>query len=219
MNSEATLAAVKVRLRKKRIGSIGAAARSSQRTNSARTAAPASRAETTSTDVQPASLPRTRPHTIASRPAAERARPGRSSRLFEPCVSWSCLSASGISTSPNGTFSQKIHCQEMPCTIAPPTSGPSATARPPIPPQAPSATPRRFGGTAAERIVNVSGSTIAPPSPWIARAAISSFADPASAARAEPPVKIARPIAKSRRRPKRSPSAAPVRSRTAKVRV
>ena len=40
-------------------------------------------------DVQPASLPRTRPHTIASRPAAERARPGRSSRPFEPCVSWS----------------------------------------------------------------------------------------------------------------------------------
>src|SRR5436190_1391102 len=54
MNSEATLAAVKVRLRKKRIGSIGAAARSSQRTNSARTAAPASRAETTSIDSQPA---------------------------------------------------------------------------------------------------------------------------------------------------------------------
>ena len=114
MNSEATLAAVKVRLRKKRIGSIGAAARSSQRTNSATRAAPARRAETTSTDVQPASLPRTRPHTIASRPAAERARPGRSSRLFEPCVSSSFLSASGISTSPNGTLSQKIHCQEMP---------------------------------------------------------------------------------------------------------
>ena len=130
-----------------------------------------------------------------------------------------CRSASGIRTSPKGTLSQKIHCQEMPCTIAPPTSGPSATARPPMPPQAPSARPRRFGGTAAERIVSVSGSTIAPPSPWIARAAISSFADPASAARAEPPVKIASPIAKSRRRPKRSPSAAPVRSRTAKVRV
>ena len=178
-----------------------------------------SRAETTSTDVQPASLPRTRPQTTASRPPAERARPGRSSRPFEPCVSCSCLSASGIRTRPKGTFSQKIHCQEMPCTIAPPTSGPSATARPPMPPQAPSARPRRFGGTAAERIVSVSGSTIAPPSPWIARAAISSFADPASAARAEPPVKIASPIANSRRRPKRSPSAAPVRSRTAKVRV
>src|SRR6185295_11612734 len=52
MNSEATLAAVKVRLRKKRIGSIGASARSSQRTNSASTSAPPSRAATTSSDGQ-----------------------------------------------------------------------------------------------------------------------------------------------------------------------
>ena len=66
---------------------------------------------------------------------------------------------------PIGTLIQKIHCHERPSTTAPPTSGPIATARPLIPPQAPSATPRRSGGTALERIVRVSGSTIAAPMP------------------------------------------------------
>ena len=107
----------------------------------------------------------------------------------------------------------------MPLTTAPPTSGPIATARPLIPPQAPSASPRRSAGTAAERIVSVSGMTIAPPRPCTARAASSAPIDGASAAAADASVKIASPIANIRRRPKRSPSAAPVRSSTAKVSV
>ena len=56
---------------------------------------------------------------------------------------------------PIGTLSQKIQCQEMPWTTAPPTTGPNAIARPPIPPHAPSATPRLSAGTAADRIVSV----------------------------------------------------------------
>ena len=120
---------------------------------------------------------------------------------------------------PTGTFSQKTQCHEMPLTTAPPTSGPNATARPLMPPHAPRKTPRRSSGTPAERIVSVSGITIAPPSPCTARAASSTPIVGASAAAAEPAVKIAIPIANSRRRPKRSPSAAPVRSSTAKVSV
>ncbi len=120
---------------------------------------------------------------------------------------------------PIGTLSQKIHCQERPSTIAPPTTGPSATARPLTPPQMPSAMPRRAGGTAAERIVRVSGVTIAPPTPCRALAATSASMPGASAAAAEPTVKIARPTRNIRLRPNRSPSAAPVRSRTAKVNV
>ena len=107
----------------------------------------------------------------------------------------------------------------MPETTAPPTSGPNAMARPVIPPQAPSARPRRFAGTEAERIVSVSGITIAPPMPWRARAASSAPIDGASAAAADETVKSVSPIASSRRRPKRSPSAAPVSRKTAKVRV
>ena len=47
--------------------------------------------------------------------------------------------------------------------MAPPTSGPIAMASPAMPPHAPSATARRSGATAADRIVSVSGVTIAPP--------------------------------------------------------
>jgi hypothetical protein len=65
----------------------------------------------------------------------------------------------------------------------------------------------------------VSGVTIAPPTPCTARAAISAPIDGASAAAAEPTVKIAIPIRNRRLRPNLSPSAAPIRSSTAKVRV
>ena len=118
-----------------------------------------------------------------------------------------------------GTLSQKIQCQLMPSTIAPPTRGPSATARPPTAPQAPSATPRRSAGTAALRRVRVSGTTIAAPVPWRARATMSVSMLLDSAAAADAPVKSARPTMNIRLRPNRSPSAAPVSSNTANVRV
>ena len=94
-----------------------------------------------------------------------------------------------------------------------------ATASPPMPPQAPSATPRLSAGTAALRMVSVSGVTIAPPRPCAARATISASTEGASAAATDAAVKMPSPIAKSRRRPKRSPRAAPVRRKTAKVSV
>ena len=88
-----------------------------------------------------------------------------------------------------------------------------------MPPHAPSARPRRAGGTAAERMVSVSGMTIAPPVPWTARATFRNSTDGASAAAIEPSVKMPMPRVKIRRRPKRSPSAAPVSSSTANVSV
>ena len=48
---------------------------------------------------------------------------------------------------------------------------------PAMPPQAPSATARRSGGTAADRMVRLSGVTIAPPMPWMARARIRTSLD------------------------------------------
>ena len=66
---------------------------------------------------------------------------------------------------PIGTLSQKIQCQEMPLTTAPPTSGPNATARPAMPLHAPMNAPRRLAGTPALRMVSVSGVMIAPPTP------------------------------------------------------
>src|SRR3954469_2570629 len=77
MNSDATFAAVKVRLRKKRIGSIGASARSSHSTNRTSASRPPDIVATTSVDAQPASLPRTRAHTIPSRAAGEKPQAAR----------------------------------------------------------------------------------------------------------------------------------------------
>ena len=88
-----------------------------------------------------------------------------------------------------------------------------------MPDQAPIASPRFSAGNAVESSVSVSGVTIAAPAPWSARAAISAPVVGASAASAEATVKMPRPITNIRRRPKRSPSAAPVSSSTANVSV
>ncbi len=219
MSNDAPFAAANARSRKKRIGSIGAGVRSSQATNAAVRIAPTASEPTICGLVQPSPFPWMRPQTSPSNPALTSARPGRSRPLSGPYVSRRNRRASGTSRIPIGTFSQKIHCQEIPSTTAPPTSGPEATARPAIPDHAPSASPRFSFGKASARIVSVSGVTIAPPIPWIARAAMRASMLGASAAATDAAVKRVRPMAKTRRRPKRSPSAAPVSSRTAKVRV
>ena len=96
-----------------------------------------------------------------------------SSRPAGPWLSSSRRAASGASTRPTGTLSQKIHCHEMPSITAPPTSGPSATPSPLTPDQTPSASPRFSAGAAVLSRVRLSGATIAAPMPWTARAAIS----------------------------------------------
>jgi hypothetical protein len=62
-------------------------------------------------------------------------------------------------------LTQKIHCHASPCAIAPPTSGPLATARPVTPIRIPIAEPRRSGGNAALTIASDSGMTSAAPAP------------------------------------------------------
>jgi hypothetical protein len=120
---------------------------------------------------------------------------------------------------PTGTLIQKIHCHEAPSVMAPPMTGPSATPRPAIAPQMPSATPRFSGAVTLASSVSVSGITIAPPSPCTARAAISVSMSGASAAAALAAVKTSSPMPSMRRRPNRSPSAAPVSRKTANVSV
>ena len=136
-----------------------------------------------------------------------------------PWLSRSTRAATGIRASPMGTLIQKIQCHEMPSTTAPPTIGPSATPVPLMPDQMPSAAPRRFSGKASASSVRVSGATIAPPTPCRARAATSAPVVGASAAAALDAVKSDRPMRNSRRRPKRSPSAAPGMSITANASV
>ena len=156
---------------------------------------------------------------MPNRPRLASTSPGQSSRVAVPLLSVSLVRANGSSATPIGTFTQKIHCQDAPSTIAPPTSGPTATASPPTAPQAPSTRPRRSGGTAADSKVRVSGISIAAPTPCTARAATSQPIPGASAAAADPAVNTASPTVNSRRRPNRSPSVAPVSSSTANVSV
>jgi len=118
-----------------------------------------------------------------------------------------------------GRLIQKIQCHPIACTTAPPTNGPTAPLTPPAPLQMPIAHARRPGGYAPVTRVRVSGTMIAAPAPCIARAATNTpivGADPASK---DAPTNVARPVQSIRRRPKRSPSAAPVNSRQANERL
>ena len=114
-------------------------------------------------------------------------------------------------------FSQKIHCQDNPWATAPPITGPASTASPITLLKIPSAQARRSGGNAALSSASDSGSTSAAPAPCTARAVTSAPAPGESAHAADAAVNSPRPAASIRRRPSRSPSAAPVISSTAKL--
>jgi hypothetical protein len=121
------------RERKNRIGSIGSRVRSSQATNATPSSRPATSDPTTSTLLQPAALPRTRPQTTPNAAPVTSASPARSIAVFGPKLSLICRSTNGIRARPSGTLIQKIHCHASPSAIAPPTTGPLATARPVTP--------------------------------------------------------------------------------------
>ncbi len=215
----AALPAENVRERKNRIGSIGSGARSCQATKAATMTAPPASVATTSTLPHPAMFPRTRPQTRPRAPAVTKARPGRSRPLSGPKLSGIRASASGASASPIGTLSQKIHSQAIPSVIAPPISGPLATARPVRAKKMPSAEPRRCGGNAVPTSASASVVISAAPTPWAARAAISHPTDGATAHAADASANSATPPANIRRRPNRSPSTAADISSTAKLRL
>ena len=98
-------------------------------------------------------------------------------------------------------MTQKIQCHDRAPVSTPPATGPSATPKPEIAAQMPSAAPRRSGGNAAVIIVSVSGMIAAPPMPSSARAAISVPAFGASAPAAEATVNSSTPAVNTRRRP------------------
>ena len=153
------------RERKNSIGSIGARALRSHAMKAASSADPSTSAETTSALPQPTEFPRTRPQTIPSAPTLTRPRPRMSSAVSGPKLSGILRKMNGIASRPIGTFSQKIHSQLIPCTTAPPTSGPLATASPVIALKIPIAAPRFSGGKAAVSSASASGVKSAAPAP------------------------------------------------------
>ena len=83
-------------------------------------------------------------------------------------------------------------------------------ARPATAPQTPNAAPRRLAGNVTVRIASVCGVSIAPPMPWIARAAMSMAGVWANPQAADATTNTVRPIRKSRFAPTMSPSRPPV---------
>ncbi len=103
--------------------------------------------------------------------------------------------------------------------MAPPTAGPASTAIPTTPLKMPSARARSSLGKAVLSNAMPSGITNAAPAPCAARAAISARMLVDSAQATDEAMNSAMPAANRRRRPNRSPSAAPVSSSTAKLRL
>ena len=220
LNASPTMfATAKLRSRNSRSGSSGADVRDSQITKETSSTAPATSEPTTWRLSQPAGLPRTIPKITASTPRPASRRPTTSARSVAPKLFGRARRASGMAMMPTGTLSQKIPCQFQPSTTAPPTSGPAATPRPEMPPQMPMASGRRRAGTEPARRVSESGMSAAPPTPWMARAAMSSPGPVDSAAKAEAAVKTMMPATKTVRRPNRSPRATAMRMKPAKLSV
>jgi hypothetical protein len=113
------LPAENARERNSAIGTIGSGARRSQATKAANSSRAGGSDTTVSAPSQPAVLPR-RPQTTPSAPPVTSARPRRSSAVSGPRLSSILVSTSGIAIRPIGTLSQKIQCQSMPSTTAPP---------------------------------------------------------------------------------------------------
>ena len=120
---------------------------------------------------------------------------------------------------PIGRLIQKIQRQPRLSVMKPPMAGPTINAHPVMPLKMPSARARWSRPNAPLRIAIASGMTRAAPAPCAARLAISHPALTDNAQAADASTNNAIPLANIRRRPKRSPSAAPVRSRTANVRL
>jgi hypothetical protein len=116
-----------------------------------------------------------------------------------------------------GRLRKKIQLQSMCSVTSPPISGPMASAIAETPAQIPIAMPRWCGGKVAEMIERVAGIISAAPTPCTVRAPISVSPEVASPQASDERVKIASPIRKTRRRPKKSASFPPESMRTAKV--
>jgi hypothetical protein len=218
ITSDTALMRLKPRSANSVSGTIGARARACHATKATSSAPPPIRPARTGPLVQPCESPRTRPNTTPNSPALTSRTPGGSSRPAPPRLSLTSATT-GSTRMPIGTLIQKIHCHDAYSVIPPPITGPSATPSPLIPPHSPKASPRRSGATTLASSVSVSGMTTAPPSPCTARAATSAPTLGASAAAADATVKTDMPTAKTRRRPNRSPSAAPGSRKTANIRV
>jgi hypothetical protein len=120
---------------------------------------------------------------------------------------------------PIGRLTKKIHRQSKAVTSSPPRVGPAMVATPATAPQMPNAAPRRSGGNVLVMIVRVCGMSMAAPTPWTARNAMSQPGLGAKPHAAEAAVNTATPLMNMIRGPIRSPSRPAVMTSTASTRA
>ncbi len=106
---------------------------------------------------------------------------------------------------------RKTARHEIVCTSQPPRAGPIVVAIAVPADQVPTARPRSSSGKAAPSIARLAGTRSAPPTPWIARDAMSAAAFGATPQASDAAAKTRAPSTKTRRRPNRSASAPPTR--------
>ena len=153
------------RLRSSRRSSTGASARSSTTTKTAIATTPRPNAPTITGLPQPSGPPRTVPKMSARRPVVSNPIPSGSSGRRGPNDSAMAGRTTESAAAPSGTLTRKIHRQPSPSVRSPPTSGPTATARPIVAAHVPTA-PAWRGPVYALAISGMAvANTSPPPSP------------------------------------------------------
>ncbi len=107
---------------------------------------------------------------------------------------------------PTGMLIQKTERHPTDCTSAPPTTGPSARLKPTAAPHIPIACARSRGSVKTLRMIDIAtGLSIEPPTACNIRKTISHPRVGAALHSSDPSVNSTSPVAKTRRRPRRSP--------------
>ena len=167
---------------------------------------------------QPSALPRIRANTRQKSPPLKVTTPAQSTRgRVSGRYSWSLSRVTATVSAPIGTFTKKIHSQPRLSVSAPPTSGPTATAAPIVAPQMPKADARSRPWNSWAIRAGAQANITAPPTPWKPRARLSTVGVPESPQSSDARLNRARPMAKTRRRPKRSASEPAVSSTEASI--
>ena len=134
-------------------------------------------------------------------------------------LSGTCRTETHTTTAASGRLMPKIQRQVVTSTIQPPRNGATAPAMPPRPDQAPIARPRSVPLNVAWMMASDPGVSSAPPTPWNARAALSTPIVGATAHSSDATANQTTPTRNTRRRPNRSPSEPPSSRNAASVRA
>ena len=165
-----------------------------------------------STESHPAVWALTSAYTSTTSPAVTETAPAMSTppRAFSTRLSGTNRSASAIASTPTGTFTKKIHCQESRLVSTPPSRRPTAPPPTATALQTPRAVVRsRPSANVVVRTERAAGVTSAPPSPCSARPATRIPAEPASPFISEAAENRTIPARNRRRRPMRSAARPP----------